>query len=213
MIKNFKPQLEKWAFQRSGRSDFFLDQAPLRWWIGQTRLAFDDARFRINLGITIQDPFTEDDGLFYVCLSGELEPGGICVHFDHASHWWRQSEAELVRPILEKCSMPFFRYWSVYQLIDYFQNPPANVLFRCPRSARAIRPAIDKRLVNREPPNHDRWLALLFYHLDDYRQALYHAEVWYEQIKDVRPGEDIEPQRTKLLIKTLRKAPGRRWKR
>jgi hypothetical protein len=206
MIKFLQPQLEQWGFRRNDRSTYFQDQAPLGWWVAQTRLANDDAKFRINLGITIYDPFRTDEGRHAICLSGDLEPNGVGTHFDDTPFWWRYSEHAKVLPIFENCSLPWFRYWSVPRLIRYFQRPAANVTFRFAQSDKAMRPLIDKRAVTRKPPVHLLWLALLFYHKKDYQHSLAHAERWYEEIKNVREGEDVEPQRTRLQLGVLRKA-------
>jgi hypothetical protein len=202
MIAAFKDDMANWSFKRNDRRSFVRQNGCLWWWIDELPYSNGDPRVRVGVGIGIEDPFREDNGFGLACLIGDVEPKQICFHFDVTPFWWDPADFAAVRSVLAKCWLPALTHWTVLELINYFENPPANVTF-AREPSRAVVPTFDWTKVTLRPPIHHLWLSLLHYHQRDYQRSLFHSEEWLKTVGSVKDG-GTEPKRTLDQIVALR---------
>jgi hypothetical protein len=203
MISSLNNQMAAWLFTRHNQRSFARKNGNLCWWIQEIPLSKREPKVRILIGIGIDDPFREDRGFGLACLTGDIEPGQICFHFDESPCWWNESEFKNVHFVLTQCGMPAFAHWTETELIRYFEKPIAKVVFASGAVDRKCSILQDRTPVTRNPPIHNLWLSLLHYHQGNYCQSLLHSERWLESVKHLQDG-GVEPQRTLNQIADLR---------
>jgi hypothetical protein len=231
MIYEWRHYLVAHGFKKFYTTLFVRASRPIAAMISQTALRDGSKQVRVDLGLTIHDPFGDEDAeIGRVHLRGEVGTDGIRVHnmrsenYVSSTPWHATGQKDAVFALLERCMEPWFEYWTrPKRLIEHFLRPPDVVITRPAGSG--VEHVADKHpfwwdqpplvaLLRSEisvakggPPGElspADWLklSLLYYHLGNRLEALRYAKLYLGFAREGIPVMG-EPERTLRQIKGL----------
>jgi|RhiMetdeSRZDD1v2_1073273.scaffolds.fasta_scaffold20495_8 hypothetical protein len=189
------------------------ETGPIRQAIWETADRHEPDRARINLTLTIEDPFQERRDLDAVHVFAGLAADGVEIDFGRM-RWWRRAEEPAAQTALLQHGLPWLQQHDrpapLIALLNH--QPPAPPPPAEPPGPLAglvhwlrRRPAPPPPRPSRRPPVTHYQLALLHYHAGDLVAACRHAEAWLDFVEShVHAGE---PERTRRQMAAMSCAP------
>lgn len=214
MVESWIGRLTQEGFRPSGRAASRADtimvreSGPIHQAIWETVDRYEPDRVRINLTLTIEDPFRERQDPDVVHVFAALGADGVETDFGRM-RWWRRAEEPAAQAALLQHGLRWLEQHDrpppLIALLDHPDGPRAPV--EPPgRLARLVewlrrRPAPPPPRPARRPPVTHYHLALLHYHAGDLAAACRHAEAWLSVVESrVHPGE---PERTRRQLAAM----------
>ncbi len=177
---------------------------PIRQAIWETVDRYDAGRIRINLTLTIHDPFEESRASDVVHLFAALGEDRVVIDEYGLMRWWTRADEPAAQEALITYGLPWLEEYS----------RPEPLIARFEQQVREERPVeppgwLGRLFVGQPPPrpspprppvNH-YYLALLHYHAGDAAAACRHAGAWLRVVESrAQPGE---PERTRRQMAAM----------
>jgi hypothetical protein len=191
---------------RAGEETMLVrDRGPIRHAVWQTVDRYDTGRVRINLTLTIQDPFAEPHDAGGVHLFAALAEDRVVVEEYGQMRWWSRADESAAQDAMMAHGLPWLEERGRTQpLIARFEaqvreeEAPAESpgwLGRLFAGPPAPRPSAPRSLVSHY------YLALLYYHAGDLAAACRHAASWLRVVESRPPPG--EPERTRRQMAAM----------